>query len=177
MEPSPGRELAKECRKIFKQCELRIKIVERSGTSIKRLLTKSDPLSKGGCAGEECDVCNHSTQKICKVRESVYEILCTECDTSYVGETSRSLQERFKEHLLKYRRKDKDSVFYRHSIENHHGVQPDLFIRILARCPGDPTLRQATEATYIKALNPSLNGKCEFGNMNISRNKKKTSGT
>ena len=134
------------------------------------MLSKSDPLSKKTCNKEDCSVCPHTVKNnICKVRECVYEIKCVECGEIYIGETSRSLHERFKEHLFKYEKRDKESVFRKHAIEKHQSVHHDLTIRILSRCPGDPTLRQATEATYINEMQPSLNEKCEFGHSNISK--------
>ena len=48
--------------------------------------------------------------------------------------------------------------------EEHGGVTPPLKLEIVSRCPGDPGLRQATEAVSIRENKPCLNGKDEWTN-------------
>ena len=50
-------------------------------------------------------------------------------------------------------------------MQNEHGGEvPQLKLEILSRCPGDPGLRQATEAVSIRENKPPLNGKDEWTN-------------
>ena len=99
----------------------------------------------------------------------VYEIKC-ECGDTYIGETSRSISERFSEHMIGLQRKQERSVLYRHMREKHQDAEEkQLKLQILATCPGDAMLRQVTEATYISEMKPSINAKEEWGNTNIPR--------
>eukprot|EP00794_Sanderia_malayensis_P004077 gene4077-4631_t len=43
VDATPGSQLAKECRKIMKAAELKIKVIERSGKPLRKYLTRSDP--------------------------------------------------------------------------------------------------------------------------------------
>ena len=99
------------------------------------------------------------------------------------GKPSRSIGERFGEHtgliLSKNENARKKSVFYEHILSKHN-VNPQLGLEVIARCPGDATLRQATEAVAIRDDKPVLNGKDEWTNQPRKRkdnnNKKKGGG-
>ena len=171
VQPTPNGQLARQCRKVLRQAKLQVKVVERSGTTIKRILSKSDPLSTRSCDAEHCNVCDNSESQICKVRDCVYEISCSACTHTYIGESSRSLAERFDEHVVGYEKKHRSSVFSQHSQEKHQGEQPTLSVKVLERCPGDPSLRQASEAALIRINAPELNKKSEYGDGNRSRKK------
>ena len=112
----------------------------------------------------------------CKVRDTVYKISCKgvgvdgrECENiNYEGETSRSIGERFGEHMYallsnsdSIRRR---SVFYEHVVEEHGNVNPEISLELIARCPGDATIRQAIEAVSIRDGKPVLNSKDEWTN-------------
>lgn len=160
VEATPGSQLADECQRIFKRCDLKVKVVERTGKTLKQLLVKSDPLRKTEC---QCCICTVAGKQICKVRECVYQMSCSICHQEYVGETSRSLAERYREHMTLFGRKDNNSVMFKHAQSQHKEEieQVTWKVKILARCPGDPSLRQATEATYIYNKRPMLNRKSE----------------
>jgi hypothetical protein len=80
------------------------KITHNNNNSLKNLLgnpkDKTDVLEKSG----------------------IYKIDCLNCNNSYIGQTRRSLQIRFKEHLahLKYQRLDKSSVAMHMATNNHN---------------------------------------------------------
>ena len=168
VEATPGSQLAHQCQKVFRRCDLKVKVVERTGKTIKQLLVKSDPLRKEEC---KCRVCNAAGKQICKVRECVYEMTCSICLQRYIGETSRSMHERYMEHMYLLERKDDASVMYRH-VQQHHKDQAGRVtwqVKILARRPGDAALRQATESTFIHNERPELNGRGEFHDFNRPR--------
>ena len=84
----------------------------------------------------------------------VYEIKCTGCNSSYVGQTTRHLQKRFKEHTgnvgpMKYH------------FEQCNVTPEDNMISILGKATSLPRLL-TLEALYIKELNPSINTKDEY---------------
>ena len=143
---------------------------------MKKSLVKSNPFKRSGCTKPTCDVCALDSGIDCKTREVVYRISCAgvnqesiPCsEIDYEGETSRSIGERFQEHVyvmkngrIQIRKK---SFLFDHMEEEHGGVAPPLKLEIVSRCPGDPGLRQATEAVSIRENKPCLNGKDEWTN-------------
>ena len=74
MDATPRSELAKECRNIMKEAELKIRVVERSGKPLKRYLARSDPFKTPNCENEECRVCKTDPTLNCKTRDAIYEI-------------------------------------------------------------------------------------------------------
>jgi len=174
VQATPGSQLADQCQKVFQRCDLKVKVVERTGRTIKQLLVKSDPMNKGEC---KCRICAMAGKQICKVRECVYEMTCSLCHQQYIGETSRSLYERYNEHMMLLQREDINSVFFKHTQQHHKEEAASVTwrVKILARCPGDPALRQATEATYIYNKRPVLNGRGEFHDSGRTRQQRVTS--
>ena len=173
---TPGSSLAEKCKVEFRRAGLKVKVVERSGTSVKKTLVKSNPFKKRGCNRDGCLVCRLDGDVDCKAREVHYKISCKGVDESgeqcsnvnYEGETSRSTGERFPGHMSVLNSNKEQvrqkSFFYDHIMESHNGEIPPLSLEILRRFPGDPALRQATEAVSIRTNKPSLNGKEEWTN-------------
>ena len=178
VDATPNGELAAECKKALKDSELGIRVVERSGKSIRKVLSKSDPFQETSCGRENCKVCEINPKINCRARDVVYRVTCNGCvgrdsrDGTYIGETARSIGERASEHFSKYENKDKNSVFHKHMVERHDAVPQRLALDLLAKCPGDAMLRQVTEAVFINELNPTLNTKEEWGNSNKLRERR-----
>ena len=180
VEATKNKELARECQRILDDASLGIKVIEKTGESIKSKLVKSDPFKKKSCGRETCLLCSSGRNINCKSREITYEICCNsyfdetnKCDGKYDGETSRSSGERLGEHLDLYHKRNEKSIFHKHMIEAHKGERKELTMKITGRYPGDPMLRQVSEALIIKQGKSALNSKEEWGNMNISRKRKK----
>ena len=180
VEATPNEELAKACKIALKESELKIRVVERAGKSLKRTLAKSDPFRKTTCNQDKCKVCKINSKVNCKSRGVVYEMKCQGCngkgsnDGLYIGETARSVGERINEHLTKYEKKDKNSVFHKHVEEKHNGERQNVRLKVVSSCGNDAMLRQVTEAVVIKELNPELNTKEEWGNSNALRDRRTT---
>ena len=51
----------------------------------------------------------------------VYKLSCSDCNSFYIGQTGRSFQTRFKEHLLKAT-STQTSKFAKHLVNNNHNV-------------------------------------------------------
>ena len=173
---TPGSALAEKCKMEFRRSGLKIKVVERTGKSVKSCLVKSNPFRKVRCDKENCIVCNLDGNVDCRARSVHYRISCEGVNKEgehcsgiqYEGETSRSTGERFPEHLHLIRNKKEQlrqkSVFYDHAWEAHGGAVPPLKFEVLGRFPDDPAMRQATEAVSIRRNKPVLNSKQEWTN-------------
>ena len=81
------------------------------------------------------------------------------CNSSYIGETSRALGERVKEHS-----KSTTSAILKHCKDFHHPLPSINDFNIIDKESSQIT-REAKEATHIRRLGPSLNR--NIGNMSI----------
>ena len=177
VDATKNQKLVKECQQAIDHCNLRIKVVEKSGEPIKNKLVRSNPFSETKCKDESCLLCLSGQEINCKLREITYQVCCADtfkegtdaCDGRYEGETSRSSGERLGEHLKEYAEHKKESMLIKHMIEAHNGEQKGIKIKITGHYPNDATIRQLTEAIIIKETDPGLNKKEEWGNRNVPR--------
>ena len=178
IDATPNSVLAKDCQKIFKELNLNIRVVEEAGTSMKQKLVKSYPFPRENCKRGQCTICDENMNINCKKRDVVYEVRCNTCDSNttgnYVGETSRSLAERYNEHVRSYKERENQSIMLNHTREKHNGIHQRFDLKVLGSCPGDAMLRQNLEAVYIRENAPDLNQKDEWGNSNVPRARKST---
>ena len=167
VDATPREKLARECQSLFKKCGLPIKVIKKSGKSIKQHLMKLDPFKEEKCSDNDCPICTMDTKINCKTRDTVYKHDCGDnvnCEGIYIGETSDSIKERTNEHLEKCRQKSSASAHYKHNTEKHNGEEQHIKGSIVGRCAGDPMLRQCMESIAIKDLNPEMNLREEWGN-------------
>ena len=80
------------------------------------------------------------------------------CDDEYIGEISRTFDERYKEHLKA------PSAIHHHSIQTGHTTNQNNF-QIIGR-EGQNLARNIKESIYIRVNNPSLNN--NIGKFNLS---------
>ena len=171
VEATPNSVLLKNIERIINDTELKLKVVERSGTRLKDLLCKSNPFDRDVCLDSTvCNLCKIKTG-LCKKREPVYCIECRDCEEEYkyIGETSRSLGERFEEHLACMN--DKQSVFFNHKTECHSGLNFNYTVSVLNTHIGDPMRRQVSEAVCINEFAPKLNRKEEWTTGRLLKNR------
>ena len=85
---TPNSELAKESRKIEvmeSMSRMKMKVVEKAGIQLKRILVKSNPWAGTDCQREECLVCQTREEtgegkgKSCYKRNILYETWCDTC--------------------------------------------------------------------------------------------------
>ena len=86
-----------------------------------------------------------------------YQFCDLACDDEYIGETSRTFGERYKEHLKA------QSAIHHHSSETGHHTSHNNF-QIIAR-DGHNLARNIKESIYIRANNPTLNN--NIGKFNL----------
>ena len=91
---------------------------------------------------------------------AIYRYQCSNlgCDDEYIGETSRTFGERYKEHLKA------PSAIHHHSIQTGHPTNQNNF-QIVGR-EGHNLARNIKESIYIRVNNPSLNN--NIGKFNLS---------
>ena len=169
VEATPGSELRKEVERIVRRHRVKIKVVERVGTTVKRALQKSDPFLRRGCDRDQCVVCDSDCDVDCRTRGVVYELWCKECTRKYRGQTGRSTYERTKEQVSSTGSDDKP--LKRHRELYHGGDEVEVGCKILARCFGKPSRRMITEAVYIDELKDSetMNSRREWSYTKLNK--------
>ena len=155
--------------------------MERSGTPLRLMF----PLTKVGegqnCERLDCITCNQDSRgeqlPPCKKRSVLYENICLLCNPDavedndgkkrekwspppfppsiYIGESSRSLYERGKEHWRGFRTKAEDSHIYKHQELHHGGQDPKFHLRPVTFLRTALT-RQIYEAVVIQRLGEDI---------------------
>ena len=155
---------------------LRFKVVEAGGTTVKHITQRSNPTATPGCLDMGCVGCRSERGKggRCRQGNVGYEMECDLCKemaeensnpaakTTYIGETSRNLFSRGKEHLYKYEKKDSDSFMATHQAEEHQ-QQPAEFTAKVTGSYRDCLTRQVAEGVAIRRCKTRvLNSKSEW---------------
>ena len=132
VDSSKGGLLAKkfkeEERRLGRMTGYNIRIAEMAGMPLSRLLPSTNPWGPDDCGREDCPVCSQEDEKpqSCKTRNILYKGSCRICQVDgqqsgrmdkkdgsskgiYVGESSRSMYERGKEHVKDGKDKAEDS--------------------------------------------------------------------
>ena len=149
---STGSKLCKMLRaeeqKLTEITGYRIKVVERSGDQIRRILCKKDPFEGAPCGRETCMVCKPEGKGNCRRRNITYQTTCDNCEkrnqeagventadnvSKYVGESNRSAAERSKEHLSDLKEQREDSHMFKHKTLEHKDEEVTFTMRVLKR--------------------------------------------
>jgi hypothetical protein len=143
-------------------------IIETGGISMRRVLQRSNPLETPGCESQDCLPCQNGrgeggSCRGCGINYEVECQLCPEGERSlYIGETSRNLFTRSKEHLAMYRTGTSSSFMLKHQDSAHHGEEGDYRAKVTASTR-DCLTRQVKEAVIIRRSRVQiLNGKTEW---------------
>ena len=105
VEATENAELKNRIEIAAKRNKLKIKVQERSGVKLKRLLQRSDPFSEKKCKRDTCIICKNDLGVNCRTRGCVYQLVCKDCNKQsnkkkkYRGQTGRSMHERTNEHF------------------------------------------------------------------------------
>ena len=147
------------------------------GQSIKQCLQKSNPTVTPGCQFNDCLACKNGRGEggMCLKSNVQYELECGLCHEDskavYVGETSRNLYTRSKEHVGKYRSRkgNQDSFMRKHQDEKHDGVEAYFKARVTGMF-ADSLSRQVSEGVNIRRGGQSvLNSKSEWHQPSLLR--------
>ena len=168
----------------------RVRVVERTGRSLVSLL----PQPKGGggehCGRDHCVTCSQEGEEYpdCTRSNLVYESICTRCNPSglrkgelkqqestrpslYVGETSRSIQERALEHWKGAKKQDPKNHMHKHQCIEHEGEEPAFIFKVVSQ-HRTALSRQVKEAVRIRRRGGAgsiLNSRGEFNRCHIPR--------
>ena len=167
----------------------KVKVVERSGTSLRNMMPNTNPWAGANCSRTDCVTCTQDCESKpdCMKRNLVYEHICTLCNPDakksgeletinlevpsvYVGETARSIYERAKEHCEAFRSRDQDSHILKHWTL-HHGSEghPEFTMKVVHH-HRSALSRQVGEAIRIrKRGGVTLNSKSEYNRCKITR--------
>ena len=178
---TPYGELARKLRLAEEAIEKitgdRIKIVEKAGTMLKRVLHKSNPWAGGPCGRPDCLVCSHEKGGgNCKKRNITYKTECQTCqersgkERIYVGESARTAYERGQEHSQDYLKLQEDNPLYKNWVEEYQDEERPIFSMKVIRSHVSPFVRQIHEAVCIEMnANKTLNSKGEYNRCQLPR--------
>ena len=172
---TPNGELKKGYEKEIKKSGLRIKVVERTGRTLKSQLQTSNPFRKKNCRRNGCFVCTTNIGN-CNTEGISYDIKsqgenCNKSD-DYRGESAHNGYTRGKDHLQYLRlRSKKNSPLWRHCLEVHNGQVQQFSMAINGTHRNDSMMRQITEAIQINNLDPNrlMNTRAEMRMTRIPR--------
>ena len=167
---TPNGELKKRMQKKIDETDLKIKVIEKTGNTMRRALQKTSIREETQCEDKDCMVCLTGKKKgLCRKEGVTYEIKCEACGEHYIGETGRCANSRLREHMRDYRMMKESSVLYRHCREKHEGKRQKFKCDVRDIFGSDATLRQITEAVDIKRERARMNNKLEWGNFNLPK--------
>ena len=178
---TPNSELKNRLQKEIDKTQFKIRVIEKSGTKLVKLLQKNDPFKKKACRNQkDCMVCSGSNPGACRDSGVTYQINCLgknsedpeiECGALYIGETGRNGFTRGKQHLDDYRKKTEGSALWKHCMASHGGIEQQFEMKINDRSRNDPTKRQILEAVRIRnnPVENLMNGKSEWNSPRVPR--------
>ena len=169
--PTPNGELAAKLREIAdreSEAGVRFNVIETGGLTIKSQVQLSNPTATAGCDAADCIACSDGRGQggNCRKSNINYEVECQLCPDGaksvYIGESSRNLYARGKEHEDSYRSNKPKSFMRRHQQRKHNGLPG----RYKARLTGsfmDCLSRQVSEGVEIRRSSVEvLNSKTEW---------------
>ena len=153
----------------------RIKVVEKTGTTLKGELQTSNPFRPRRCGRGECFVCSSGGSGNCNSEGITYEINCMGgCDRNdvYKGESAGSAYTRGMEHKKTLNARNiTSSPLWRHCRNVHDGVIQGFQMNVTGTFRNDAMLRQITEAVQIDNVEPArlLNTRAEWNMTRVPR--------
>ena len=141
----------------------RVRLVERSGTQLSRILCQRNPWAGEDCSRPDCLVCGDGEAGggDCRRRNITYITTCITClknkkegvtekgPAQYVGESARSAYERGREHLDGYKQGKEENHMMKHRVMDHPGENVIFRMKVLAK-HRSAFERQVTEAVLIE---------------------------
>ena len=164
-------QLQKSYMEQIKNQEFKIKVIEKSGKTLKQILQRSDPFRPRKCARDNCFVCQSNGRGPCTRHGVTYDIKCQGCESVYVGETARNAYTRGNEHMECMKKDRERSALWKHCVEKHDAEQQDFKMSVIGVYDNDAMLRQLAESVRINKISGELlmNSKKEWIFFNLPR--------
>ena len=172
---TPAGKLKRMYEKEIQRSGIRIKVVERTGRTLKSQLQTSDPFKPEVCGRHDCYVCTTTGKGNCDAESVTYNIGCEgqECvKGQYKGETAGNGFTRGLQHRTNLANRNLDnSPLWRHCLEEHGGEMQRFQMSITGTFKNDPMLRQITEAVQINRTdrNELMNNSAEWNMTHVPR--------
>ena len=153
----------------------RIKVVERTGVTLKQKLQVSNPFKPQRCDREDCFVCRTEGTGNCSSESITYAIRCLgDCQERnvYKGESSRNGYTRGLKHQNDLNsRNAKNSALWKHCRNVHRSTMQEFQMKVTGTFKNDAMLRQITEAVQIESTNPNnlMNTRAEWNMTRVPR--------
>ena len=154
---------------------IRIKVVERTGRTLKSQLQTSNPFRDPSCGRDDCLVCTTFGQGNCYTESITYKVECAGEDcvkNLYKGESAYNAYTRGREHAGRLAARDvSNSPLWRHCLEQHGGEMQTFLMSVTGSYRNDAMLRQVTEAVQINNMeeNVRMNDRAEWNMTRIPR--------
>ena len=188
-----GKQLREVVQRLAPLMGFSIKIVERTGSTLKSKFPQSSLWEGAGCGRDRCVTCNQGAETLapCMRKSLVYENICADCNEGaggkeevtgsnpdipsiYVGETSRTIFERANEHwgaAKGSKAARAKSHIAKHQELVHEGREPNFMMRTV-KFHKTALSRQTGEAVRIRRRGGEgavLNSRGEFNRSFIPR--------
>ena len=167
---TPQSQLKRSYQKEIARSGLRIKVVERSGITLKSKLQVSNPFKPQRCGRDDCFVCSSEGTGNCNTEGITYEVKCLgDCAVKdlYKGESARNAYTRGHKHMSDLNGGSvSNSPLWKHCRDTHGSVMQDFQMKVTGTFRNDAMLRQISEAVQIDNTDPQrlMNTRAE-GNM------------
>ena len=99
VQATDNEEMKKEIQKCAERNKMKLKIIEKVESNIRKELQRSNSFKSETCGNAKCKICELETGVNFKARGYIYEIHCKLCDRMYCGQTDNSAQERINQHF------------------------------------------------------------------------------
>ena len=161
------REIQKWENKFCKTMKVdRVKFEEVGGRKVKQMVMRNNPWGDIECGRKECVMCEKEESRgKCRKEGVIYEIKCEECGKSYIGQSSRSCYERYKEHYDGEQNENDENMMWKHDVNDHEGSKQKYGMKIIRR-ERLPIRRQIGEKMEIEKNNRKgrmMNSRSEWG--------------
>ena len=170
---TPGSELQKRMQGKVNESGVKLKVIERSGEKLIRMVQKNDPFKKKLCSDpEKCLVCRGGKPGGCRASGITYRIDCEEeCSYEYTGQTNQNAYSRGKVHMQGYGQQNSKNPLWKHSANVHGGDRIQFSMKVIDRVRNDSMKRQILEAVRMQRVPESrqMNSKSEWRTTKIPR--------
>ena len=175
MPSTPQSQLKRSYQKEIARSGLRIKVVERSGITLKSKLQVSNPFKPQRCGRDDCFVCSSEGTGNCNTEGITYEVKCLgDCAVKdlYKGESARNAYTRGHKHMSDLNGGSvSNSPLWKHCRDTHGSVMQDFQMRVTGNFRNDAMLRQISEAVQIDNTDPQrlMNTRAEWNMTRVPR--------